>query len=110
MTMNSLLSGCPGVRPALKGYLLSLSTPILPRAQGDHALDGDEGKGEEPRAAAPDVVWIVEGQEIGDLALDEEAVGIHPLQIDQEDLLEQRGRPLPAVALDHEERPVVRRR
>ena len=58
----------------------------------------------EHRPKPPRLMRVVDVQQIGDLVLHEEAVAVDLIEIDEEDLLELRGRPLEVVALDDQER------
>src|SRR5262245_55223646 len=101
--------GLSGHAPVAERIVVVIEQADASPAEWNHALDGLERKPEYGTEAAK-VVRIGNMKESGNLVLDEEAVSIHVIEVNNVDLLEGRRRPLIVVTLDDQKRCVVDRR
>src|SRR5688572_27431664 len=79
--------GLSGHAPVAEWIVVVVEDTDAPRAERNDAFDRLEREGE-ARPLTAEIVWISDVEEVGDLALHEEAVLVHVLQINDEDLLE----------------------
>src|SRR5688572_5541751 len=80
--------GLSGHAPVAEWIVVVVEDADAPRAERNHAFDRLEREGE-TRPLSTETAGIGDVEEIGDLVFHEEAVLIHVLQVDDEDLLEE---------------------